>query len=156
MTAHPHQAPGTRDSHQGPRTRNQGLLPAGVETRHARPPRAVRAAEESAAGLESVADDLAPAVIANRRHLLNRALEGIKRVGRTGGCHGEGLVVVVAAHLATRHRFLPSESRTRGFTCKAAATSARAVPREYGCDIFRLPFSRQQPGASRWTCGRFA
>jgi hypothetical protein len=71
---------------------------------------AVSAAEELASDLDAVADDLAPAVLADRRHSMDRALEAVERVPLAGRDHLERLVVVVAADLTTRHRVLPCRS----------------------------------------------
>jgi len=50
----------------------------------ARLPRAIRAAEEATTRLDAVADDLAAAVIADRCHLVDGALEAVEHVPRTG------------------------------------------------------------------------
>src|SRR5512147_849004 len=83
-------------------TRTVGpILLAVAQTLHARVPRAVRAAEELAASLQAVTDDPAAAVVADRRHLLDRTLERIECVCRAGRRQRERLVVVVAAHLTS-------------------------------------------------------
>jgi hypothetical protein len=46
--------------------------------------RAVRAAEERSAGLDTVADDVAAAVIADRRQLVNGALEAVEHMSLAG------------------------------------------------------------------------
>ena len=48
-------------------------------------PRAISATIERPIGLHAVADDLATAVIANGRELVNRAFETVKGVTRTRG-----------------------------------------------------------------------
>ncbi|HJY28566.1 MAG TPA: hypothetical protein VJ306_11105 [Pyrinomonadaceae bacterium] len=58
--------------------------------RNAGLPRAIRATVKRAAGLHAVADDLATAVIANGRELVNRAFETVKGVTGTGGDDFEG------------------------------------------------------------------
>src|ERR671921_340209 len=70
---------------------------------HARRLRAVRAAEHPLAGLDAVADDLAPAVLARRGHRVDRALERVERVRLAPALDRHGLVVLVATELACRH-----------------------------------------------------
>ena len=67
---------------------------------------AVGAAVEGFVGLDAVADDLAATVRADRRQLVDRALEAIERVGHAGGHDLKGQMVVVAAHLAFGHGML--------------------------------------------------
>src|ERR671910_2292496 len=64
---------------------------------------AVRAAVEATLDLDPVADHRAVAVLAARRHAADGALEAVEGVVIAGGNHLEGLVVVVAAHLADGH-----------------------------------------------------
>src|SRR5690606_15360047 len=83
-------------------------LPAGVgavvDLRGAgRLPSAVRTAEEPAADLGPVADDLAAAVLADRCHPVDGALEAVEHVPLAGRDDLEGLVVLVPAHLTSRH-----------------------------------------------------
>lgn len=66
-------------------------------------PRAMRAAVEPAIDLGAVADNLALAVLTDRRHAVNGALEAVESVVLPGGDHLKRLVVVVAAHLAGPH-----------------------------------------------------
>jgi hypothetical protein len=90
-------APGTHDflSHGGPRVINHlGYAPLAG---------AVDTAEEGALRFDAVADDPAPAVVADRRQLLDRALEAVEDVPRASRDHLERQVVVVPAHLALRH-----------------------------------------------------
>src|SRR5262245_47598255 len=72
---------------------------------------AVRAAEETAAGFDAVADDLAAAVLAHRRHGVDGALEAVEGVGHLIHDHLEGLVVVVPAD------FTPSHGASQGSSC---------------------------------------
>src|SRR5919108_5956229 len=70
----------------------------------ARLARAVRAAVHRRAGLVSVADDRAAAVVASRRDRVDRALEGVERAwraARDADLHSP--VVLVPADLAGRH-----------------------------------------------------
>src|SRR5258708_2927391 len=65
---------------------------------------AVRAAVETARDLGAMADDPAAAVPADRRQLVDRALEGVEGVhGTVGRLHLEGHVVVVATDFANCH-----------------------------------------------------
>src|SRR5690606_34323642 len=64
---------------------------------------ALGAAEEPAVDLGAVADDLAPAVLADRRHEVDGALEAVEGVALARRHHLERLVVVVAADLTLRH-----------------------------------------------------
>src|SRR5690606_34649037 len=64
---------------------------------------AVRAAEEAPVDLGAVADHLAPAVVADGRHLVDGALEAVEGVVCARGDDLEGLVVVVPADLAASH-----------------------------------------------------
>jgi hypothetical protein len=63
----------------------------------------VGAAVEAAGSLHAVADHPATAVLADGRHLVDGALEAVEHMDRTRGVDLEGLVVVVAAHLTSRH-----------------------------------------------------
>src|SRR5258706_13740441 len=74
-----------------------------VEAADTGPPGAIRTAEHPPLRLDSVADDLAPAVRALRRQRMNRALETVERMCRTSHRHVKGLVVVVAANTAGCH-----------------------------------------------------
>src|SRR5687767_2593311 len=65
--------------------------------------RAVRAAVEGVVRLDAVADDLAAAVGADGRQLVDRALEAVERVGDSGGHDLKRHVIVVAAHFALGH-----------------------------------------------------
>src|SRR3989442_1626087 len=100
--------------------------------------RAAGAAEELPGGLDAVAGDLAAAVGARRRHAVDRALEAVEHVALAGRHYLEGLVVLVAAHLALRHGgLLPalpalrwSGSASIPRACRGAAgRSAPASPR---------------------------
>jgi len=71
--------------------------------------RAVRTAVERSMCLDSVPDDFAAAVFADRREFLNSALERIENVRATGGNHLKGQLIFVSAHFAFRHRYLPGE-----------------------------------------------
>lgn len=53
-------------------------------------PRAISATIKRAVGLHAVADDLATAVIANGRELVNRAFEAVKCVTGAGGDNFKG------------------------------------------------------------------
>src|SRR5262249_34357320 len=68
-------------------------------------------------GLHSVTDDTAPAVLAGRRHRVDRALEAIERPRPTPVRDLERLSVIVSAHVTTCHWFLldtaPRASRRR-------------------------------------------
>src|SRR5438105_4687245 len=71
---------------------------------------AVRAAVHRAVGFHAVAEDAAAAVAAERRELLDRALEAVERVRvAAGDADGEGLVVTVAADFAGAHRLAPMQ-----------------------------------------------
>ena len=50
-------------------------------------PRAIGATVKRSLRLDAVADDLAAAVIADGRELVNRAFEAVERVTSTGGDH---------------------------------------------------------------------
>src|SRR5215204_6741797 len=60
-------------------------------------------AKEGALRFDAVADDPAPAVVADRRQLVDRALEAVEHMSRAGGDDLERQIVVVPAHLALRH-----------------------------------------------------
>src|SRR6266567_102309 len=84
-------------------------------------PGAVGAAVEATADLDAVADNPAAAPLADRGHLLDGALKAVEDVPVPGRHHLEGLVVVIAAHLADRHPdHLPTTSRLR---CTAPGAS---------------------------------
>jgi len=58
---------------------------------------------EGAFCLDSVANDLAPAVLTPRGKLVNRALEAVERVGMTGGDHLKGQVVIISTYFTPSH-----------------------------------------------------
>src|SRR5215207_4005327 len=62
-------------------------------------------AKEGALRFDAVADDPAPAVVADRRQLVDRAFEAVEHVAVAGRDHLEREIVVVPAHLALRHRY---------------------------------------------------
>jgi hypothetical protein len=64
---------------------------------------AVSAAEESAAAFDAVPYDLAPAVLANRRQLVNSTFKAVKHVPLSGRDDLEAQGVVVTANLTFRH-----------------------------------------------------
>jgi len=68
---------------------------------------AVGAAEDSAVGLDTVADHSATAVSASRGKRVDRALEAVEDMRLPVPNNLESLVVVVAANLARRHCLLP-------------------------------------------------
>jgi hypothetical protein len=61
------------------------------------------AAEESSAHFDSVPNDPALAVLANRGHRLNRTLEAVEDVTSACGCQFETLVVFVATNFTGSH-----------------------------------------------------
>jgi len=61
------------------------------------------AAKEVTLHLHAVANDAAFAVLANRGHRLDRALEAVENMTCTGGHHLESLVVIVATNFTSRH-----------------------------------------------------
>lgn len=71
---------------------------------------AVGATEEPALGLQAVTDDLAAAVVADRSHPLDGALEAVEDVHGALGVHLEGHLVLVGADFALSHRELPLHS----------------------------------------------
>lgn len=64
---------------------------------------AMGTAEEASVRLHTVADDPAAAVLTDRRHPVNRALETVEDVDRALRVDLERHVVVVSADLASRH-----------------------------------------------------
>jgi len=72
-------------------------------------PRAVGAAIETIFRLDAVADDLAPAMITHRRELMDRTLETIERVTRSGSHHLERQIIIVPANFTLCHRRTPLE-----------------------------------------------
>jgi hypothetical protein len=67
----------------------------------------MRATEEMPLDLYPMSDHFAAAMLANRSHCLNRALETIECMPRPGSFHHEGLVVFVATDFAICHVFSP-------------------------------------------------
>src|SRR5215472_18344203 len=63
----------------------------------------MRAAEEAAADFHSMANDPASAVLANRGHGLNGALETVECVPRAGSNHFKTLVVVISTDFTNCH-----------------------------------------------------
>src|SRR5262249_56084903 len=78
--------------------RGRGRLELRVHVMDAHLLRAVGAAEHASVGLHSVTDDTAPAVLAGRRHRVDRALEAIERPRPTPVRDLERLSVIVSAH----------------------------------------------------------
>src|SRR2546423_7784878 len=68
---------------------------------------AMGAAKHPAGGLDAVADDLAAAMGAGGRHRLDRAFEAVEGHRAAGIGDLEGLVVIIAADIACRHRGSP-------------------------------------------------
>ena len=60
-------------------------------------------AEKTAADLDAVPDHLAPAMLTDGRHPVDRALKAVEHVNGALRMNLKGQVVVVAAHLALRH-----------------------------------------------------
>jgi hypothetical protein len=69
--------------------------------------RAVSAAVEATLDLDSVADDLATTVLADRGQPVGRTLEAVEDVMLSGGDDLEGLVVLVSAYFAPTHEEPP-------------------------------------------------
>jgi hypothetical protein len=69
---------------------------------------AVRAAVELAATLHTVSDDFATAVLAHRRHSVNRTFKTVEHVHGALGMNLKRHVVVVPADLALRHDVPPA------------------------------------------------
>jgi hypothetical protein len=61
------------------------------------------AAEKLSAHLDAMANDLAITMFADWRHFLDRALEAVEVVARSGGHHFKTLVILVTANLAFSH-----------------------------------------------------
>jgi hypothetical protein len=70
---------------------------------HAAFPRAVSTAEECALGLDPVTDDLAAAVIADRRQFVDSTFETIERMGVSSRNDLKRQVVIVAADFTSSH-----------------------------------------------------
>jgi hypothetical protein len=66
--------------------------------------------EEVPVNLDAMADDSAFAVLANRGHRLDRTLEAVEDMTRTGRNNLEALVVIIAANFARGHIDLPRNS----------------------------------------------
>jgi len=66
-------------------------------------PRTVSTAEEAPTHFDAVPDDLALAVLADRRNRLNRAFKAVKRVPDSSRDQLESFVVFVAANFAFCH-----------------------------------------------------
>jgi hypothetical protein len=64
---------------------------------------AVAAAVPAAVDLHAVADDLHPAVLADRGHPVDGALEAVEDVHRALGVHLEAHRIVVSANLTSGH-----------------------------------------------------
>src|SRR5262245_65107725 len=89
------------------RGRTARLLDAIRDALHPARLRAVRAAEDLVLDLHAVPDDPAAAVRAHRRQQVDGALEAVEDVRLAALLDGEGLVVRVAAYLATLHGVPP-------------------------------------------------
>src|SRR5215211_6478874 len=93
---------------------------------HARALGAVRAAEDPVAGLDAVPDDLAAAVVADRRHGVDRAFEAVEHVRLAAARDLHRLVVLVPADLALRHPLLLRWVSSSAYP--GPAGSALAIP----------------------------
>ena len=91
----------------GDRSRREQRLHAVTQSRDPILLGAVIAAVESAFFFQTVSDDPNAAMPAGRRQGVNRALETVKRVGLAPHNDFEGLIVVVAAGFAGRHKHHP-------------------------------------------------
>src|SRR5690606_8151940 len=86
---------------------------------------AMRAAEEAAVALRAMADDAAATVLAGRGHRVDGALERVEgAAGAVGQGDPEGLVVIVAAHVASGHVTAPLAGGRAH--CTAGDVNARA------------------------------
>jgi hypothetical protein len=65
--------------------------------------RAVGAAIKGATRFDTVSDDLAAAMIANGRELVDRALEAVESMLLSGSNHVKRKVIIVTAHFTRRH-----------------------------------------------------
>src|SRR5688500_7391387 len=90
-----------------PMTLRDRVLDAVVDALHSVMSGAVGAAVIGAVVLGAVADHLAAAVRAARRHGMDRAFERVERAGLVTLGDGKGLVVIVAAYVASGHRRAP-------------------------------------------------
>ena len=86
--------------------------------------RTVRTAEETAANLDSVSDDSASAMLADRGYRLDSTFEAVKRMPRASGNQFKTLVVIVSANFAHRHVSLLQKKRS-GTRC--AVVSGRCL-----------------------------
>jgi hypothetical protein len=69
------------------------------------------AAEEPPPNLHSMPDDLALAMLADRSHLLDRALKAVEGVSRASRFHKDGLIVIIPADFALCHGTPPGSTR---------------------------------------------
>ena len=76
-----------------------------LHVRHSRLSRAVGATVKRIVRFDAVPDDLAAAVIADGRELMDRTLEAVKRVSRSLSHDFERQVIIVTANFTLRHRF---------------------------------------------------
>jgi hypothetical protein len=83
-------------------------------------PRAMRAAEEGPVGLDAVPDNPTAAMVADRRQLVDGALEAVEDVSVTGRDNFECQVIVVATHFALGHGW-PRDLEMEERRCKARA-----------------------------------
>jgi hypothetical protein len=68
---------------------------------------AVCTAEKFAAGLSTVPDDFAAAMITNRREPMDRALEAVESMTTAGCDNFERQIIIVATHFTLRHSIAP-------------------------------------------------
>ena len=72
--------------------------------------------EDSSVRFDTVADDTAVAVRANRRQRVDCALEAIESVTLSGHDHFERLIIIVLANFACRHtQFVRARGGSRWF-----------------------------------------
>ncbi|MBI3849077.1 MAG: hypothetical protein HY298_02125 [Verrucomicrobia bacterium] len=70
--------------------------------------RAIGTAEQLPSCFHAVADNLAPAMFAERRQRMNGALKAIKHMGLAAHLHPKRLVIIISTNLARCHKHLLS------------------------------------------------
>src|SRR3954470_20746170 len=88
----------------------------------------MRAAEHPPAGLDAMADDLAPAVLAHGSHGVDRALERVERVRLAPALDRHRLFLLVAADLACRHEARATRAGAESLDAAEARVRVLAAP----------------------------
>src|SRR6476660_2638587 len=108
---------------------------------------AMCAAEDLAFGLDAMADHAAFAVGATRCQSVNGKFEAVERHGLSGKAYAEGLVVVVAANITSRHDLFLAAYRKRRPPSVGCPPVPLSPSRSPDSPFDQSPCARPSPGS---------